>query len=110
VVAIVYAVNIELRPFLALRRDILTASKLRANPQLIQCDRIFVFELRIIKVFDIPLQIGRIDVLDRIGPNVLCYDRLRILAPLAPNLPYALEAHLPVCLPSQNLIVVNQKV
>ena len=70
-VAIVYAVKIELRPFLAPRRDELTASKLRSNPQLIERDRIFAFELGIIKGIDIPPQIGRIDILDRICPNIL---------------------------------------
>jgi hypothetical protein len=101
VIAIVYAVNIESRPFPAGMRDKLTASKLRANPQLFQCGRIFAFELRIIKGFDILLQFGCIDILDWIIPKVLCYDRLRILAPLGPNLPYALKVYLPVGLPSQ---------
>jgi len=101
VIAIVYAVNIESRPFPAGLRDKLTASKLRADLQLIQCGRIFAVELRIIKGFDILLQFGPIDILDRIFLKVLCYDRPRILAPLGLNLSYALKVHLPVGLPSQ---------
>ena len=70
-IAIVYAVNTESRPFPTWLRDKLTASKLRSNPQLIERDRIFAFELGIIKGFDMPLQIGRVDILDRICSNVL---------------------------------------
>src|SRR2546429_610960 len=66
VIAIVYAVNTESRPFPAWLRDKLTASKLHADPQRFPCGRIFAFELRIIKGFDMPLQVGCIDILDRI--------------------------------------------
>lgn len=92
-IAIVYAVNSELRTFPARLQDKLTASKPRTGPQLIPCDRIFSSELRIIKRSDIALQFWGIEILDRVFVEVLCYYRPQTLAQLGPNLPYALEVH-----------------
>jgi len=76
--------------------DKLTPSKLRADPQLFSCDRTFVLKLILIKAGDIALQVRYIDILDRIFRKILCYYRLRILASLGHDLPYAFEVHLPV--------------
>jgi len=99
VIAKVYVVHVGLRPFPARLRDTLTPSKLRTNPQLLECDRIFPFELIVIKPADITLQVVLLKILDRILSKVLCYYKLRTLATLGPELSYAIEVQLPLTLP-----------